>query len=119
MVLSGSARLSIFQSADWITLDLTGLFSVLACWALGLSFGVAGISFGVSASIARAPSERARQTRRALLCAVLAPGFGFLLPLLLSTPNHASAKIIDALTIFWAPVSALLAGLAVHRIGRK
>lgn len=107
------------HAADWITLDLTGLFMMLACWALGLGYAVAALTFGVFASLARTPSERARQIRRALLCVALAPGFGLLLPLLLGESSKASLSTMDTLAIFWAPTLATVAGLAVRRVGRK
>src|SRR4051794_23162681 len=95
---------------DWITLDLTGLFTMVACWALGLGFVVVALTFAVRASLARSPSERTRQIRRAALSGLLAPALGLLLPILLMGRGKASTQTSDALAIFWAPTLAVTAG---------
>jgi len=107
------------HAADWITLDLTGLFSLLACWALGLGAAVAALTFGVSAGMAKSRDERERQLKRTALCGALAAGFGLLLPALLGGLDKGSSSTVDALAIFWAPGSAALAVFALRQIGRK
>jgi hypothetical protein len=107
------------SAADWITLDLTGLFTILACWLLGAGYAIAALAFGISAIANRSRGARPRRVGQAVLCCALAPIFGLLLPLLQSGLDKGAAEIVDDLVIFWAPGLATAAGFFVRRLGRQ
>lgn len=119
LVLNLALNAATIRAADWITLDLTGLITLLSCCALGVGYLLAALTFGVLATVAPSRSERARYTGRAVLCCAFAAFFGLLLPMFASALSKAAAITVDFMAIFWAPGAAAAAGFVVSRIGRE
>lgn len=104
-------------SADWITLDFTGLFSTAACYVLAGGFALSTIAFFAAATTYR-EAKRKKALWRSGVSLLLAASFGLVLEPYLSGMPKETLKLVDVLAVFWAPGLAGVGALILYATGR-
>ena len=105
-------------SADWITLDFTGLFSTAACYVLAAGFALTAIGF-FAAGTSYHGIRRRKAFSRSVVSLVLAASFGTVLEMYVSSRPTETLKLLDVMAAFWAPGLAGLGALVIYATGHS
>jgi hypothetical protein len=105
-------------SADWITLDFTGLFSTAACYVLAGGFALSAVAFSAAATT-YGGKKRKQALWRSAESLLLALAFGTVLEMYLSSRPTETLKLFDVMAVFWAPGLAGLGALIIYATGHE